>query len=327
MLNSFTKDEICENKDELGEYKIFYKEKMQSDKKVLEKVNSLMEKDTQKSNEYLGNILNKLQDNLNLYEKSILDIDENIDLLEDIERQLKENNNNEISYNFQDLNDELQNNIDRYNDQYVNIRINYKENLLNNENIVLDCIEIQAQEIEKDTKILPKNVTEEQDNNVLLISEIQNKVILPYKTEELNEILKNNVNEYQNIQDIIDKKYTIPLVNYEYSSVSRFREAFILMKEKEQSSFMDAIDLSFELMWKRYLHPAIITACKNLDQLDVYLDCLDTNELDEFPFFKIKYELYPVKVKKKEFEYSDITSKKNILGFFRKSSLKKSQKE
>lgn len=147
---------------------------------------------------------------------------------------------------------------------------------------------------------IDENIIE--DNNTLLISEIQNKVILPYKVSEVKEILTSNENDYNDIQTIIDEKYSVPLVNYKYSSISRYREAFVLMREKEKASLLDSLDLALELMRNCYVHPAIITACKNLDQLDVYLDCLDTNELEDFPFFKIQYELYPMKVRTKKFE-------------------------
>ena len=51
------------------------------------------------------------------------------------------------------------------------------------------------------------------------------------------------------------------------------------------------------MMKKRFLHPAIISACRSLKDLDVYLDCLDKNEIDDFKVFKIKYEVYPMLVK------------------------------
>lgn len=137
------------------------------------------------------------------------------------------------------------------------------------------------------------------DNNILIISEVKGKVFLPYKVQELKEKLENSENKYKDIQDIIEKEYTISLEKYKNAAISRFKETFKFMKEKENSSFLDAVDLSFELMLKRFLHPAIITACKNLDELDVYLDCLDKNELEEFPFFEIKYELLPQKSKNK----------------------------
>lgn len=130
-----------------------------------------------------------------------------------------------------------------------------------------------------------------EDNDTLFISEIENKVILPYKASELKEILASDENDYCDIQTIINEKYTIPLLHYRYAGISRFRETFALMREKEKASLFDSLDLALELMGKRFLHPAIITACEDLDQLDIYLDCLETNELDDFPFFKIKYAL------------------------------------
>lgn len=42
--------------------------------------------------------------------------------------------------------------------------------------------------------------------NVLLISDIQQKVILPYHKTELENILLND-NKFNNLQEIIDKKY------------------------------------------------------------------------------------------------------------------------
>ena len=51
------------------------------------------------------------------------------------------------------------------------------------------------------------------------------------------------------------------------------------------------------MMRKNLLHPAIISACRTLNELDVYLDCLDKNELEDFKIFNVKYELYPMVVK------------------------------
>lgn len=138
------------------------------------------------------------------------------------------------------------------------------------------------------------------NNNVLLISQVQNKVFLPYKVKDLNKILNSEPDRYRNMQEIIDDRYIVPLTYYKYPMISRFREAFKLMIEKEKSSCFDAYDLAFELMWKRFLHPSIITACKNLEQLDIYLDCLESNELEAFTFFNIKYELFPKKQKVKK---------------------------
>lgn len=306
LLDNLTRDEISGSIDELKKYKNFYEKKVQIDKEIMEKI-------FQRNKEYLMNILDRLKD-LNSYEENILLLNDNIDLLEDIQKKVKEkkeileiskDNSCKITtehQNNQESNTELKEKLDKYNSQYAVIKANYNEHVINEKNITMNSLDEQETENDEDSnsEILPDEI---KDNNILLISEIQNKVILPYKNEELTRILNSDEKVYKNLQEIIDEKYTVPLVNYKNASISRFREAFVLMRKKEKSSFMDAIDLALELMRNRFLHPAIITACKNLDQLDVYLDCLDTNELEDFPFFEIKYELYPVKVKTNELKY------------------------
>ena len=73
----------------------------------------------------------------------------------------------------------------------------------------------------------------------------------------------------------------------------------VLLREREQYGLLESISLATEMMRKRLLHPAIISACRTVDELDVYLDCLDKNELNDFKIFKIEYELYPMVVKNK----------------------------
>lgn len=130
------------------------------------------------------------------------------------------------------------------------------------------------------------------DNDTLLISEKQNKVFLPYSVLELKEKLNKNEN-YKNLQEIIDSEYVISLDKYKNSIISRFKETYNLMRTKENASITDSLDLALELSFNSLLNPAIITACKNLDELDIYLDCLSSNELDKFDIFKIKYEILP----------------------------------
>lgn len=42
------------------------------------------------------------------------------------------------------------------------------------------------------------------------------------------------------------------------------------------------------------LHPAVITACKNIDELDIYLAYLETNELDKFDIFDVVFDIPPI---------------------------------
>lgn len=139
-----------------------------------------------------------------------------------------------------------------------------------------------------------KKVDEPTDNDTLLISEIQNKVVLPYKIKDVEKALSEN-SQYKTIEDVINVEYTLPLDKYKNSTKSRFKEAYNLMRKKEKASIFDSLSLATEVTFNNLLNPAIITACQNLDQLDVYLDCLSSNKLDKFNYFKVKYEILPKK--------------------------------
>ena len=146
------------------------------------------------------------------------------------------------------------------------------------------CVE---QSIENATSAEPVSQYSE---NTLIISETQKKVILPYNINIVNEILQNNA-RYHSIDEVVNKLYTRPISYYRFSAMARFKEAYKLVKNKEKSSIFKALALGFELFGNYSLHPAIITACNSLDELDIYLACLDENDLDDFKFFNIKYEV------------------------------------
>lgn len=130
--------------------------------------------------------------------------------------------------------------------------------------------------------------------NTLTISEKTGLVTLPYKISDLKKVLRKEPEKYTSLTDVILAQYTIPLRNYKFSAISRFREAYKLIIEKEHGSKKEALNLGAELLANYNLHPAIITACKNLNELDIYLSCLEFNELEDFHFFKIVYEALPV---------------------------------
>lgn len=154
-------------------------------------------------------------------------------------------------------------------------------------------------EVKKQSKfrILRKN-NETLVENTLIISETNKTVTLPYKISELKNLLRNNSEKYNSLSDIILDKYTIPISEYRFSALSRFKEAYRLVINKEHGSKRQALNLAFELFSNYNLHPAIITACKNLNELDIYLSCLEFNELEDFRFFKIVYDVLPVVSKK-----------------------------
>jgi len=139
---------------------------------------------------------------------------------------------------------------------------------------------------------VPAHTGDITDNNELLISESAKKVFLPYTVKDLNKKLNSN-SKYKNLEDVINSEYIIPTERYKSPTISRFREAYNLIKKKEHGTIKEALDLGFELMLQSNLHPAIISACKNLDELDIYLDCLDDNDVNSFSCFNIKYDVPP----------------------------------
>ena len=133
--------------------------------------------------------------------------------------------------------------------------------------------------------------------NTLIISETSRRVILPYTKIDLENIkAKDSSKTYE---EIIQENYTLPIDLFKTPFVSRFREAFKLAHSKEKKSIKFAFDLGTELLFNYNLHPAIITACRNLDELDIYLDYLESNETEKFECFNIIFEIPPVISKRK----------------------------
>lgn len=130
-----------------------------------------------------------------------------------------------------------------------------------------------------------------EDNNVLIISKYKNKVFLRYRKSEIEMYLKNFPNKYKDFQDVVYKEFIVPLSYYTNSpSVARFREAFYLIREKENKSIIEALKYATYIMPMEKLHPAIVASCVHQYELDHYIDCLNNNRLYEFKYFTIKYD-------------------------------------
>lgn len=166
--------------------------------------------------------LSDLKENLSL-------IEEGISILKDFQQKY---NCSELSYNI------------IY--EYTNISTKISEDIIKIDNFLIDAInftildfhitdkypikhkhDINTYEISKDDNI-------ELIENTLIISETKKLVTLPYTIDELKDILKNNSDQYSNLNDVILKNYTIPLQTYKNYSLSRFKEAFNLIMQKEK---------------------------------------------------------------------------------------------
>ena len=277
----------------------------------LEKVSLMSTLDIQKSfNKQILVFVKKIMSNINFS----LDIDPNdkaFFYLNESTNTLNLSNSNinalkDLSTALDNINPSDENSIKNYNTQFKSImnsvytnteiieKFIYKINVEDFSELPITCASTIIEEISCTTS--SNEQSSQFIENTLVISETQKKVILPYNIHKVENILQNN-NRFHSIEEVIDKLYTRPISFYKLSPIARFKEAYKLVKEKEKGSTFKALSLAFELLGNYSLHPAIITACKSLNELDIYLACLEENDLNSFKFFNIKYEV-PLAVSK-----------------------------
>lgn len=251
---------------------------------------------------YVEKIVNSLDISNSIYLNNILE------LLENSKESLKRCNEN-INL--------LNSSIRDFNNHFENFEINYENNIkkMNYNTIFIENhiyslsqlfelalpLKEKKNEIKKSNNDLKVTIYKENEKipeliknreNCLIISETSGNIILPYYINDLTNI-KNKTYE-QTIQE----NYTLPVDLFKPAFVARFRETFKLAHNKEKKSIAFSLNLATELMFNYNLHPAIITACRNLDELDIYLDCLENNETEKFKCFNIIFEIPPIISKK-----------------------------
>jgi hypothetical protein len=307
-MNIFN-NELLENKDFLNDLlnntKNFIKLNLDLQTQFKETLINYMQRISDCSNEYFNDnyvdsfldFLNNLKKNLELCNSNI----KKLNIMQNSFNKICNSPNNKIISNFYISNIKVQNEILENNIQienFFNVTVDFIHfYFFTDTTDVVDTI----CELDSNSCNTTNNVTDNDNNinntnneNTLFISEMRGKVILPYSMLELEDTLKNNPDKYSSIQDIIDKDYTLPFSTYKNHSISRFKEAFKLMRNKEKNSVVDSFNLGMELLLNYNLHPAIITACKNLNELNIYLDCIKNNETDKFDCFNIVFEMTPV---------------------------------
>lgn len=137
------------------------------------------------------------------------------------------------------------------------------------------------------------------ENKVLIISEKDNKVYLPYRKTELKAYLSQYPSEYYSYKNVIEKEFILPLNRFmDNQQLARFRETYTLYRDREASSSIVAFNQALRTSFKSDLNPAIIAACKTKKQLTNYILCLNDNNLDEFTDFEIIYDMAPATVTK-----------------------------
>lgn len=236
-------------------------------------INFLIYVDSNKEEDYKDNIqLQEIKNSINNYSNILTDANEKI-LLNDI--KIYYFTENSISKNF--LTD---------------------FSLSSDNSSIYDTTEEIDTSISTSSTILDESVSEQvsfEDNYTLVISEIRNEVILPYKVSEINEYINQFPTSYNSFEDVVKKEFVLPLDYYmKHPVIARFRETYSLIRDREVKSIVEALKYAIDLMFKYELNPAIIAACKTQEQLENYLECLESNKLDNFKDFKIKFEINPL---------------------------------
>ena len=161
--------------------------------------------------------------------------------------------------------------------------------------------EVQKQEPKKPTEkvtIISKDIQE--NNNCLLISETKEKVFLPYSKTEILEYLDKYPHQYTSFEDVVKQEFIYPTDYYlKHPAVSRFREAYALIRDREALSIFEAFKFAMDMMFNYNLNSAIIAACKSKNQIENYLECLESGKLENFKDFEIKFEVAPMKTNRK----------------------------
>ncbi|MBR0427271.1 MAG: hypothetical protein IJK18_03625 [Clostridia bacterium] len=164
--------------------------------------------------------------------------------------------------------------------------------------IIQDVVKQEPVKTVEDVNIVSKDIQE--NNNCLLISETKGKVYLPYSKFEVLEYLDKYPHQYTSFEDVIKQEFINTTDYYlKHPAVSRFREAYALIRDREAKSIFEAFKVAMDMMFNYSLNPAIIAACKFQSQLENYLECLSSNHLDNFKDFEIKFEVAPLKVNHK----------------------------
>ena len=165
-------------------------------------------------------------------------------------------------------------------------------------NVIQDVQKQESAKPSSNINIVSSSIIE--NNNCLLISETKRKVYLPYSKQEVLEYIEKYPTQYNSFEDVVKQEYIYPTDHYlKHPAVSRFREAYALIRDREAKSIFEAFKFAMDMMFNYNLNPAIIAACKSQNQLENYLVCLNGKSLDEFKDFEIKFEVAPLKVKNK----------------------------
>lgn len=182
----------------------------------------------------------------------------------------------------------------------VQTMVDKSENKINvEEKIVTEYIE-EPKKIEDFKTKLNKNITKIEsatcNNKILIISETENKVYLPYTIDELKEYIIKDKSNYKNLQEVIKKEFIKEYKTFFKNPVkARFIETYNLIRKREKGKIIIALFYAIKMMFYKNINSAIIAACKSKLELNNYLYFLKSKNTEAFEYFKIIYDVSPHK--------------------------------
>lgn len=253
------------------------------------------------------NVKEQIIDSLETNKENLLNTNniENNDIIDD-KKDIDKNNSNDInmlsnSSNTETLTTDAINKLDLQS-KYLSENENNNKNDNNKDNIASsNDLENETTDLNLEPAVKNKNIKTNdrvtklplQDNNSLIISEKDGLVYLPFKVEDLKKEYIEKHKKYKGLIDLINHEYILPINKYKNTVTSRFKEAYSLMVNKEKESALSGLELGLEVAFNYSLHPAVISACKSLNELDEYLDALDAKDMSSFKRFKVEFEVLP----------------------------------
>ena len=226
------------------------------------------------------------------YDACITAINGNVKKFVNAKKKLADLKSKIEAFNGQELTDDIKNRIDLFNANYQKIG----DAVLHNSLIIRQTLD-KLDGFEPNVIVAKKAIY---DNNVLRISEIDKKIYLPYTVEEVKEVL-NDSGKYNSEQEVVENYFTIPTSTYMNFFTGRYKEVVSLISRTENCEVGKMFAIG--QMFNNRVHPAIIRACRTMDEYYYYLRCLDNDNLEDFRVFDIKFEVPPTQVAVKEFSY------------------------
>lgn len=155
--------------------------------------------------------------------------------------------------------------------------------------IIANALDTTELAIDFDTKI-EKIKSAEADNETLIFSKTDGHIYLPYKIVELITYLENYPDIYKSLRDVVESEFILPIDYFSKNlEKSRYDEAYNLYRNKAGYSKIEAFKIANKIRKISNLNPAIIAACRSVEELDKYIYFLKSNEVEKFKSFNIVY--------------------------------------